>query len=239
MPIPFESALLRMTLAQPPDWAATRIEAFPEEQFRALLPFVQTHNWLDGGSINISQVIGTRHPDYAGLSWDEFLRQGKRMAANHALWESNPGYYTEQAHKEPEMSYLSLDGQRWFVDADGNHRTCIARFDFARQGRTMLHGVTQADWRFDHAFADVFAEIQDVILERRLGLRIRHRNKLVSRADAAGWKLDTHCNTAEVEPGGAAKLGLGLASLADLSAAKLVSLTQTLKRPIWRRWFGR
>lgn len=62
------------------------MEAFPENRFRRGLPFVAVHEWQACGDINVFAVTGTRHPDYQGLTWLEFLAQGRRMPLNHRLW---------------------------------------------------------------------------------------------------------------------------------------------------------
>jgi hypothetical protein len=64
------------------------------------------------------------------------------MGLNLSLQESNPGYYLDDAVKQPTMYFVAIDDDKLFVNGDGNHRTAIARFMFAESGRTMLHGVT-------------------------------------------------------------------------------------------------
>ena len=36
--------------------------------------FVVSSYWSDQASVNLGDVCGTMHPDYAGLTWREFLR---------------------------------------------------------------------------------------------------------------------------------------------------------------------
>jgi hypothetical protein len=149
-------------------------------------PFVTQHYWADQASINPFRVVGTRHPDYQSLAWLELLEQGKRMPLNLRLHASNPGYYDETAKKQPEMSYLSLDGVDWYVNADGDHRTCIARFAFHHAGRSVLHGGRLDDYRADHALAGAFARLRELAAERRLGLRVETRREALGREDTAG-----------------------------------------------------
>ncbi|MDA8119521.1 MAG: hypothetical protein M0Z85_05590 [Gammaproteobacteria bacterium] len=231
----FTSPLLARAQAAPPHWAHTAIEAFPEDRFRRGLPFVDVHEWQACGDINVFTVAGTRHPDYLGLTWLEFLARGKRMPMNHCLWEENPGYYRDDARKLPEMSYISLDGFSWYVDSDGNHRTAIARFDFAADTRTQLRGVTLSHYRLDEAFRALFAQASDIVVQRHLGL-LRHDNRLIKRDDAAGWKRDQHANTATLET---ARTSLRAAWPSTLDAGGLRRLIAALERPAWRRWFAR
>lgn len=231
--LPFTSPLLELAKNTQPSWANDVIQSFPEARYRRLLPYVMSQAWQDAGDINVFSVIGTRHPDYIGLTWLEFLGRGKRMPLNHRLWGQNPGYYTADAPKQPSMSYISLDGTDWYVDGDGNHRTAIARFDFAEACRTQLHGVTLFDYRFDELFADTLEMAKSVLMERRLGA-LRHENHATSRVDASGWKLDRYINSAYLMTNDrdiAARFSGALDTPALLRLIDIASL------PRWRRWF--
>ena len=231
----FTSSLLARARKEPPYWANTTIEEFPESYFRRALPFVTRHGWQAGADINVFAVTGTRHPDYHGMKWLEFLARGKRMPVNHRLWEENPGYYREDARKLPEMSYISLDGFSWYVDADGNHRTAIARFDFAVDTRTQLRGVTLSHYQFDDEFQALFERAADIVRQRRIG-EMRHENRIIRRDDAPGWKLDRHVNTATLETA-SSKTTADPTLKGDFGTVDLRRLIATLERPAWRRWF--
>lgn len=87
------------------------------------------------------------------MSWLELLERGKRMDINIPLVEKNPGYYTQAEQLHAGMSFVSTDGIHWYVSADGNHRSCLARFLFHLQGeeRTQLHNVAQSIYHADRA----------------------------------------------------------------------------------------
>lgn len=229
-----DTALLRLAEKTAPHWAEQSILPFPEDAFRIAQRFASRHYWIAAGSVNVFRVAGTRHPDYAGMSWGDFLRRGKRMPANHALWERNPGYYLETGPKEPGMSYVSLDGLDWYVDDDGNHRTCIARFAFGAEGRTMLHGVTLSDWRSDTEFVEAYRALEDLVRERRIGWNPQHKSTLVRREDTAGWKLDHYDHRLFLAFG---RMPPGFPDL--LNAAGVRKLIAYASTPAWRRWFGR
>ncbi|MGD2819606.1 hypothetical protein ACP80H_25170, partial [Escherichia coli] len=108
--------------------------------------FITEHYWTGQGSINVYRIVGTDHPQYAGMTWLELLERGKRMDINIPLLEKNPGYYTQAEQQHAGMSFVSTDGIHWYVSADGNHRSCLARFLFHLQGegRTQLHNVAQS-----------------------------------------------------------------------------------------------
>ncbi len=150
-PVAAQSLLDRANL-EPPLWAGKKILAWDDAEFRRLEPFITATYWCDQESINVHRVIGTQHPDYQGKTWLEFLNGGKRMDINLPLHRSNPGYYLDTERKLPSMHYVSLDGLSYYVSVDGNHRSCIAKFDFHYNGRTMLHGVTVVRHQVDRAF---------------------------------------------------------------------------------------
>lgn len=190
-----DGCILDWARANPLHWASTVLEAWDDNRLQSLMPFVTSHYWSDRHSINVFSVTGTAHPDYIGLTWQEFLEQGKRMPVNRGLLQSNPGYYHQTAIRHPSMLYVSLDGKRWYVNGDGNHRTCLARFHFERlnaQGhpsQTMIHGVHVDDYRVDWALLTVFQRLLALMNQRKAG-RIEGHRKLVARFDGPAWKHD-------------------------------------------------
>ncbi|GBE49104.1 hypothetical protein BMS3Bbin13_00003 [bacterium BMS3Bbin13] len=179
--------LRERVFAGPPHWANDRIEPFDEEGFRLAQPFVIEQYWSGQQSINVFDVVGTQHPDYAGRSWLEFLREGKRMGINLDLQRENPDYYLEDRPKLPGMYYRSVDGSRWFVAEDGNHRTAIARFMFHEMGRSMLHGVTVIKYKTDQRAMEVAAAVSGLVDERGLRVRLETCRTKLSREDTGGW----------------------------------------------------
>lgn len=178
-----------------PYWADKKLEAWDQNKLEQLQPFVKSHYWSDRESINVFAVVGTAHPDYIGLTWNEFLRQGKRMKGNQRLLESNPIYYEETYVKQPSMLYVSIDGSHWYVNGDGNHRTCLARFQFERlneQGmaKTMVHGVTVDDYRIDWELYEVYLELQKQLDKSPNLGRLSSQRTTLSREDSSGWKID-------------------------------------------------
>lgn len=182
-------------------WAGTRIEAWDDNRLLNLMPFVRSHYWSDRHSVNVFSVVGTAHPDYIGLSWEEFLRQGKRMKVNQHLLQANPQYYFETGVKQPSMLYVSLNGKHWYVNGDGNHRTCLARFHFERmsalgsdpQTQTMVHGVTVDDYRVDWKLVDVFQKLRAALDQKRAFLgRIEGYRVHIGREDGPAWKIDRY-----------------------------------------------
>lgn len=186
-----ETELVRAFRGDPPHWAGQKLLAWNLTAFREAEPFAIEKYWSGQHSINVFEVAGTQHPDYQGMTWAEFLEQGKRMRQNLLLQDSNPGYYLDDAIKLPTMYYISIDGSGWYVAGDGNHRTCIARFMFHRMGRTMLHGVNVESYRTDARAREVFRELREAIVVRRLPMLIEPFREKLSREDTAGWMRET------------------------------------------------
>jgi len=180
----------------PPAWGQEKLLRWDETPFERARHFITHHYWTSQGSINIFRVNGTDHPQYGNMTWMQLLERGKRMDINIPLLQKNPGYYTEPQIKREDMRFVSLDGINWYVSADGNHRTCLARFYFHHEGSglTQLHEVSLSHYVIDRAFYSACQEISALIPALsaagwRLSLDIR--NTALTRDDSPGWKLDT------------------------------------------------
>lgn len=175
-----------------PDILNRKIKLWDKEGFSELQPFIKERFWQDSTSVNIFRVVGTQHPDYAGLTWLEFLEKGKRMSLNLNLFESNPAYYDESKKKEPSMYYQSIDGGELYIADDGNHRTCIAKCAFYLSGNSVLHGITLYDYRIDWELKQIFEDIQSIVTQKRLPYFVSVVSNTVSRDDSGGWMLEKY-----------------------------------------------
>jgi len=170
-----------------PEFSLASIEKFPEGEFSELKEFAVEEYWCDRDSINVFDVSGTRHPDYQGMTWLEFLERGKRMKLNLSLFRNNPGYYLGDDIKLPTMSYIKLDG-RVYIDEDGYHRTCIARFYFYYTNRTNLHGVTIREYITDRYTYKAFKNLKELLRTKGLFyIELTPFREKLSRKDTAGW----------------------------------------------------
>ncbi|MEL0579069.1 hypothetical protein AACK17_10975 [Pectobacterium punjabense] len=178
-----------------PQWANETIQRWDDATFRLAGDFITHHYWTSQGSINVFRIIGTDHPQYAGMTWLEFLDRGKRMDINIPLIEKNPAYYTDPECLHAGMNFISLDGIHWYVGSDGNHRSCLSRFHFHLEdaGRTQLHHVSLSlfhiDWAFFHACRKLYA-LLPVLLERGVQGQLDVSRTAVEREDSPGWKMD-------------------------------------------------
>jgi len=122
----------------PPSWVDEELKPFEEEWFRQARPFAKWISFTSSGSLNISRLIGTDHPNYKNKSWRWMLSNGKRMESNLESYNRNPDYYFNSDNKS--LHYYSLDGKNYFI-LEGNHRSVIARFALHYKRKTHLHGV--------------------------------------------------------------------------------------------------
>lgn len=221
--------LLGWAKQNPPHWANETLAVWDKEKQQAMEPFLTSKFWGSAQSMNVFRVIGTDHPDYQGKSWLWLLENGKRMVGNQRELQRNPGYYLEVTKKQPEMSYISLDGQRWFVYCDGNHRTCLARFAHEFWGRNEIHGVELFDYRHDLELANLYEQLLDVNEERQLQLRLTTAQRTVRRDDNPGWMQEYYEPRVVVRPVQREAIILDRQGLADF-------LFQ-LKQPRHRRWW--
>lgn len=192
------SSILKWADTNRPGWADKPIERWDSDKFDRLTPFIKSHYWSDRHSVNVFSVVGTAHPDYIGLSWREFLHQGRRMRANQEMLATNPKYYEQTFVKQPSMLYISLNGKHWYVNGDGNHRTCLARFYFDQQNldhshtMTMVHGVTSDDYRVDWDLYHLYQNLLKAIRAAKLNFQIEPVRSHFERQDGPGWKIDKY-----------------------------------------------
>jgi hypothetical protein len=113
-----------------PSFAHERLERFSEFELRSEL---SERRHQRNGSVDLSLVVGTEHPNYHGSSWLELLgnppgRPAGRLKRIHGgLLEmvSTPDYYLSNDEKDNWSFYL-VNG-RYYVST-GMHRTVIGRF---------------------------------------------------------------------------------------------------------------
>ena len=161
--------------------------------------FVKESFWQDSASVNIFRVKGTQHPDYAGLTWLEFLETGKRMALNLNFFKTNPDYYRQTEKKIPSMYYQSIDGGELYIGGDGNHRTAICKAFFYLTGETTLHGVTVTDYRMNNELKGIFDDIKKTIRKKGLSVDIDIVSETASRDDSGGWMLEKYTPAIQIQ----------------------------------------
>ncbi len=227
----FESALIKEFEKDIPYWADVKIKAWDDNLFVKKSAFITDHYWVSNNSINVFAVVGSSHDDYQGISWWDFLRTGKRMEKNHKLYQQNPQYYSELlTERNPTIDYQTCNGQDWYVANDGNHRTCIARFDAYKRGTYLLHNVETNSYRFDEDLFRIYEQLEDIILQRRIISRLSVHTKAKYRHDTPGWCKEGFTVKIRYED-----LTKGKETLLDYDAA--VKLAIELSKPWYRKFF--
>jgi hypothetical protein len=116
------------------------------------------------GSVNLSKVVGTTHPDYFGKAWGElkpipgtlgrdFVNNVqlncpplKRAYGNVKELDSNPQYYLNSEDKY-HWSFYEIDGDYYI--SSGNNRTIIGRlFLHLNDREPIIHGVKVTPAKF-------------------------------------------------------------------------------------------
>lgn len=163
------------------------IGGFPADSLNDLRNFAVEESFSAQASVNIFDIHGTAHPDYAGLSWEDLLQQGKRMRMNLGLLRQNPGYYLNPGAKTPTMKFLRLNGTLYLA-GDGNHRSCIAWHLFRLLGISHIHGIEVDEYRVDMAAYGAWKRAKlAVAAAGRHSVEVRPVRTKLRREDSAGW----------------------------------------------------
>ncbi|WP_051940693.1 hypothetical protein [Stenoxybacter acetivorans] len=182
-------AFRKQQLDNPPLWANDVLQAWDETAFEKKRNFIQSHYWTAQGSVNVFNVVGTIHDDYKNKSWLNLLQNGKRMHTNLPLLAENPGYYTQAGIlRQPTMDFITTDGIHFYINNDGNHRTCLARFYFYNLSLTHIHNIEINHYRIDEPFYYVYTRLKTIIQELKLPINLQPEHTRMKREDTGGWK---------------------------------------------------
>lgn len=185
---------IKKLFGQVPHFADQVIESFQPLSDDAR-QFVVSSYWSDRASVNLGDVCGTMHPDYSGMTWREFLANGRRMDSNLAAFGHNPDYYTDATRdRRPTMYFHRIDGKT-FVMEDGNHRTCIGKFYFYGLDCPYIHRVHLIESVVDWAFLDLYRRLLVVC---PASSQVTVTRETVRRDDGPGWKRDWFATTVRV-----------------------------------------
>jgi len=181
---------VRRQVANPPAWSADVIRSWADAFPSSHHAFLVAHYWSDSAAVNVHRVVGTEHWDYQGKTWLGFLQSGKRMQPNLQALLDNPNYYRDLVRRQPSIHYNTLDGLDFYIGADGNHRTCIARFFLAEDAKAEIHGVTLNHYQLNHDFLRCYEALRASIQTLRLPVDLQPWRSPTGREDTASWKLD-------------------------------------------------
>lgn len=170
------SKLKEQAFANPPAWATEKLLTWDDEAFRNhQLPFALSEYWIDQGSINIFNVVGSLNGEQAGLSWLELLLKD----------QLHEGELSSSA-----ISFISQEGLYYFIERDEDQQVLYAKFHLDQSGQCMLHGVNIHHYTIDYAFQSLFNALREEILNSGLNVEISMKKQLNERRDGPGWKED-------------------------------------------------
>lgn len=176
-----------------PYFADTAIESMNQETYKQ--PFTRLFGWCTEGAVNIQRVVGTMHPDYAGMTWRELLRKGRRMDANLKHFHDNPGYYTNVVHRRPSMHIVFIDG-KGYVGEDGNHRTCIGRFYLYPQQTPFMYGIRMSEQFTDMRLLALYERLSRLLPPQ---CTVAPCSQEIRREDGDGWAEHEYALTLRLE----------------------------------------
>lgn len=200
--------------------------------------FIVEEEWHDNADVPVNQIVGTQHPDYIGLTWEELLYKGKRMHINLPLAQENPGYYYSDEKKLPTMSFNKHEGL-YYVAGDGNHRSVIAKFLFYFSGHRMLTNVSVYEYKVNWEGHSRFEELSNAITKSGLRISAKTHRTATGREDSSGYKLDRF-KTATIITNHDSGEAFVIDDLSDPeSIHKLKQLTEAIhNRSFFSRWFS-
>ncbi len=117
----YEILKRRTGLTEFPDWGNGRVKR-PED-----VPDYEYYKALNAShpkrqTVPVNQIVGTDHPSYIGLTWNEMLVYLKRNFVADVT-----AAYREFDSPGPEPVHFAKYGNQYFILA-GNHRSCMAKF---------------------------------------------------------------------------------------------------------------
>jgi hypothetical protein len=115
------------------DFSHEKLSSFSEHDLR---PYVFSERHNPNGTVDLSRVVGTEHPDYQGSAWLELLGNPpggpsvklKRIRSGLRYLQESPDYYLRPDKKE-DWSFYLVNG--YYHVTSGMHRTVISRFFLA------------------------------------------------------------------------------------------------------------
>jgi hypothetical protein len=184
-------SILQWANTHAPAWSHNKIVPWDEHAHDRLIPFISAEHWNANDAINVFAVVGTRNSSYYDWTWLELLNKGKRMeSVNLPLYTSNPAYYELPDVKLPAMDFVTFDGANFYVDTDGNHRTCIARFAFERHALNRLDGVGIKRLEVNHEMQALYQEMIALLRKKRINGSLEASRTVQGREDSSNWKVD-------------------------------------------------
>jgi hypothetical protein len=134
-------------------WADNKVKCFEFFKFEKYKNFM-TYTHQFNQNILLRSIVGTAHPDYGDKeTWLSMLFNGKRMEKNLSQYLENPKFY-ENPNRPGKLSYCTLNGSDLYYIENGNHRSTIAKFIFAKAPDKYIEGVDVTHYTIKFDFYD-------------------------------------------------------------------------------------
>ncbi|MCX9156516.1 hypothetical protein OPU71_10325 [Niveibacterium sp. 24ML] len=258
--MPTQAELLAWVRETPPAWANQTIKSwddvFPRSGAVDVLNFVSEERWCVG-DIDINAVVG-QWDHYAGCTWRDAIlepkyRAGRMVNVLHML-DKNPGYYTARIGEAKEIYFSSVDGESWYSDGGGNHRTIVAKFALAfaaeKSGRPVtLTNVHLHQYEVDWHCHSLYLRLRALIEERDLGINIHFERHRLAQVEKGVERFGTVFFVTDWRHTGNALSNRALMNHLDsqefcayanwvLASDGVLSRQDRIKVG-WQKWFGR
>lgn len=159
-------------------------EIISKETIDPLIAFAYEKLWFNNASVNVFDVIGSAHPDYAGKTWENLIQNGRRMNENIELLIKNPIYYLEEIKKDPTMYYIQIENDL-FIGDDGNHRTALAKLLFTKIKQFRISGVDLVHYQINYNLKKAYEDLLKSIIG--LPFQASLLSTKIAREDGEGW----------------------------------------------------
>lgn len=177
--------LLDWILENPPEWAHERIRHLSEDYPDHIdndrtMPGIRDFVFLTehaNQDIEPGKIVG-QWDHYAGQTWFEAVTnpQLKEVKMRHCLEmaDTNPQYYLNDLKG---ISVTSYDGEHWYSQTSGNHRTVVGKFFLAMLTATtgeesLLPNVSTLRYHVDHQCLQTFKSLEQLIRETGIAVEI-------------------------------------------------------------------
>lgn len=146
-----QAKVQRYIEASAPGFAHQVLSAYDAE---AVLSEYEVVGGSDNECVDLSLVVGVKHPNYQGCTWEQLsgVPFGDRESAHLQRirgaildLEANPGYYQSIEHKTG-WSFAAVDGELYCTE--GVHRTVLGRYLLESLGvKPLVYGVAVRVYR--------------------------------------------------------------------------------------------
>ena len=140
--------LAQRLAAGAPDWARRPMLAWDRDELSRRRPFVTASEWRAFSTIELPEIVGTAHPDYAGLSRTQLLAarrlRGQPLASPRLLGrDDGPGWSCERFVPVVALFYQGGQREQLTLQQVADRATALRRGNWLQRGAGWLrHALT-------------------------------------------------------------------------------------------------